>query len=116
MEHQPNVETETETLPKPDNFASEYAATIQSRDFGDTRIFPDVDALKELGHYWALELNNPQRSERSKQEINKIIGRVVFEIHSREYPIRSEIAALETSFNLEVATSEVSLSHEQRAA
>lgn len=114
MEHQPQIEAEE--LEKPDNFASEYAAALRSLDYGDTRIFPDIEELKRLGNYWADELKNPARSERSKNEINKIVGRAAFEIYYREHPAKAETLTLEQVFDLEFESVELTASPEQQAA
>lgn len=118
MEHQPDAETEM--LAKPDNFESEYAALKRSRDYGDIRIFPNINELQRLGGYWKNEQNSPNRSARGKKEIDKIIGRLTFEVHSREYPARKEaITNLESVFQLEAFSAplhEASLNHEQQAA
>ncbi|MDB5186726.1 MAG: hypothetical protein JWM07_198 [Candidatus Saccharibacteria bacterium] len=114
MEHQPQVEAEEQE--QPDTFLSEYRASLQSLDYGDVRVFPDTSALIRLSDYWADEMQNPERSGRSKKEIEKILVRISFELHSRNFPMKSQIESLEETLALEFDNPELAASQEQRAA
>lgn len=56
---------------------------IRSRDYADTTQFP-TNYLETIGTYWSNEMSADHRSERSKQEIEVLLGRVCFEIAMRE--------------------------------
>lgn len=121
MEDQPEADS---FVPEyKDTMQSGYGATVQSRDFGDTRYFPDVAVLEDMYRQWNTELKNPERSSRSIKEIEVLLGRLVFEIAYRTGTQRRETENLESAFRADAYRPPVqqmfsteNLQHEQRAA
>lgn len=106
-----------------DTMLSGYGATLQSRDFGDMRYFPDVAVLEDMYRQWNAELQNPERSPRSIKEINVLLGRLIFEIAYRNGTSQRETESLENAFQSEAYTPPAPLifnvenaQHEQHAA
>lgn len=56
---------------------------IRSRDYGDTTQYP-TDHLEHIGQYWSAEKRSPWRSERCREEIEVLVGRVAFELTMRD--------------------------------
>lgn len=69
--------------PDPSNVTSLYAEMHRSRDYGDTRYYPDYGELRAIGDTWADELENPLRSERAKKDIDTK-RRITFELVRRQ--------------------------------
>jgi hypothetical protein len=74
----------------PSNVISLHAEMVRSRDYGDKRYYPDYGELRAIGDTWADELDNPLRSERAKKQIQVLIGRITFELVSRQNDYISE--------------------------
>ena len=65
-----------------------------SHDYINRIVYPDHRLYTLLLH-WNLEKENPDRSERSRQEVSILCGRLAFELLSREKEqIREEDGAL----------------------
>lgn len=99
MEHQPDAETEIQS--KVAEIPNGHAVNLQSRDFGDKRYFPNLSDLEEMRLEWSLLAREPERTPRSIEEINRVIGRLVFEIDRRSREIGGEITSLESLFEAE---------------
>lgn len=59
-----------------------YGDMIRSRDFGEIKQYP-TDQLNQLGNYWKDQLQNPERSPRARKDIDRLLGRTVFELVMR---------------------------------
>lgn len=68
----------------------------KSTDYSSEEIFPDVAQLRELAIHWKLQQCDPERSPRSRPDIEKILGRLIFEIVYRE---RKTNTNAETTFD-----------------
>jgi hypothetical protein len=90
------------TLTRNEGGQSQYGASVISRDFGDKRLFPDVTSLIAIRDYWSTEQLNSERSSRAVDEIQKILGRVVFEIAARNSEEQREVAALDNVLQMDV--------------
>ncbi|MDN5275446.1 MAG: hypothetical protein JWN33_95 [Candidatus Saccharibacteria bacterium] len=64
---------------------SPYWELYRSSDYADEELY-STDRLWEIGRYWKKELDapDPRRSERSIQEIESLVNRIVFEIEYRK--------------------------------
>jgi hypothetical protein len=59
-----------------------YAAYEYSHDYADEEVWC-TKRLSELAIYWSNELKSDERSPRAKTEIDRLLGRIVFEIDMR---------------------------------
>lgn len=74
----------------PSNVTSLHAEMLRSRDYGDSRFYPDYHELRTTGQYWAGELKDERRSERAKKDIYKLLGRISFELVCRQNDLIKE--------------------------
>lgn len=80
--------------PRVEDTPSLYAEMLRSRDYGDRSRYPNDEALRAMGDYWADQLHSPERSPRAKKEIDVLLGRISFELVMRQNDLLREIDQL----------------------
>jgi hypothetical protein len=77
------MEQQIKTIPTTGH-SSELGDLKHSRDFGDKRVYPNIQNLQETQEYWKERRLDPDANERSIAGIELILGRVSFELTMRE--------------------------------